>query len=231
MFPAYSSGAIITNMKTQNILYVMNIDPLKDPDRFDAWYRKMPKFRQQKIDALKPLKSKLQCLGAGILMQKAMADIGIESYEIKLGEVHKPYIDGHSDVFFNISHSGDVVILGISDKEIGVDVEKIKHFSDNLIDYVFTQEDQALAKELTDSESDADRIYTRLWTVKESIMKHSGRGIALTPKSIALSFKNGMIKASSADYDCEALYLLPYETDDHQITVCSEYNDFVMRRV
>ena len=30
------------------------------------------------------------------------------------------------DVFFNISHSGEWVVVALADKEIGIDVEKLK---------------------------------------------------------------------------------------------------------
>lgn len=206
----------------------MNIDLLQDPEQFDVWYRRMPDFRKEKIDAFKPHHSKLLSLGAGILLETAMKDIGILSYEVMPDPDKKPRIKGHDDIFFNISHSGDVVILGISDREIGVDVEKIKHFKDTLVNYVFGEGDKSLAKELMDSEADPDKVYTRLWTVKESIMKHSGKGIAMEPKSISLRLESDKIKASSAEYDCEALNLLPFEITDYRITVCSEYDKFTL---
>lgn len=218
----------MTIMKAQNLLYIMNINSLKDKAQFDLWYSQMPDFRKRKIDSFKPHHSKLLSLGAGMLLDKAMKDLGIDEYEVELEDNQKPRIRGREDIFFNISHSGDMVILGISDREIGVDIEKIRNFKDSLIDYVFSPEDKDLAKELMESESDADRIYTKLWTVKESIMKHSGRGISFAPKNICLSLKEGKIKASSAEYDCEALYLLPIEIDDYQITICSEDDQFTL---
>ena len=215
-------------MKMQNTLYIMNIDLLEDQVQFDLWYDKMPDFRKRKIDAIKPHRSKLLSLGAGMLLDKAIKDRGFDDYEIELSENGKPRIKERGDVFFNISHSGEMVCLGISDKEIGVDVEKVKHFRESLINYVFMPQDQELAKELAMSESNMDKVYTRLWTIKESIMKHTGKGISLGPKTILLRLENGKIKASSAACDCEALNLIPYEIDDYQITICSECEDFTL---
>ena len=215
-------------MERQNKLYIINTGFLADADEFRLWYEKMPLFRKRKIDALKPEKSKQLSLGAGILLDTALRDAGIDSYEIELSEHEKPHLKGPGDVFFNISHSGSMVICGISDKEIGVDVEKIKHFSDSLTDYIFTDQDKDLAKEIMAAGGNPDCVYTRLWTVKESIMKHSGLGISLLPKNISLRLENNKIKASSAMYDCEALNLLPYEHDDYQITVCSECDEFTL---
>ena len=218
----------MTIMKIENLLYIMNINSLEDPAQFDLWYAQMPDYRKRKIDAFKPERSKLQCLGAGILMGRAMADIGLGSYEIEQDKHEKPHIKGRRDIFFNISHSGDMVILGISDREIGVDIEKIKNFKDNLVNYVFSEGDKALAKELMNGDGDPNKVYTRLWTIKESIMKHNGKGIAMEPKSISLRLVNGKIKASVAGYDCEALNLIPKEIDDYQITICSEYEEFTL---
>ena len=45
-------------------------------------------------------------------------------YRIARGEKGKPFIVGVENVFFNISHSGDYVVCSVSDREIGIDIEK-----------------------------------------------------------------------------------------------------------
>ena len=218
----------MTNTRSpKNKLYILDITPLKDEQLFEWWYSQMPSYRQNKIDAFKPRKSKLLSLGAGMLLKKALEDIGITEYEIELGENEKPYLRDRRDVFFNISHSGDMVILGISDREIGVDIEQNKEFKDSLINYVFSGTDFDVVKELFATDS----TYTRLWTTKESIMKHSGKGISIEPKAINLMFKDNKLMASSSKYDCSGLNLLHYEIGDYQITVCSSYGEFELETV
>jgi 4'-phosphopantetheinyl transferase len=221
----------MTNLQIPNTLYILNITCLEDEDLFGRLYERMPEYRKNKIDAFKPHKSKLLSLGAGVLLDRAMKDIGITDYEPEYKVQKKPYIKGREDVFFNISHSGDVAVLGLSGAEIGVDIEHQRHFENSLINYVFTGPDQAAAKELSKTLDGSDEIrmdkaYTRLWTVKESIMKHSGKGIYLEPKAITVTCENGRLVADSQEYDCASLCLLPVEIDDYQITICSRYEEF-----
>ena len=215
-------------MNVQNRLYIMKTEFLEEPEQFNLWYQRMPDYRKKKIDAFKPLKSKILSLGAGVLLYRAMEDAGISTYEVECGEKGKPFIKGYDNLYFNISHSEEVVVLGISNKEIGVDVEKIRHFENKLVDYVFTSEDKKVSNQL---KKEPDVCYTMLWTIKESIMKHSGKGTGLAPKAITLRLDNGEIKASSDEYNCERLHLLIYEIPKYRITICSEDDSFVTEYV
>ena len=220
-------------MTTHDILYLMNISALEDDTLFEKWYRLMDADRQKKIDAIGPKSGKLLALGAGILLRKALEDAGITDWEIELKGRDKPYIKGCEDFFFNISHSGQMAVLAASSSEVGVDVQKITHFKKRLVDYVFNDGDLALAKELSkgegilkDSEAEAgdkaaDKACTMLWTMKESIMKYSGLGMAMIPKNIELYSKEGMIKARTDSYDCTGLNMFTVSEGEYQITVCT----------
>lgn len=249
----------------QNKIYTYNITELDDCSVYKYWYEKMDSSRRKKIDAFKFDNGKKLSLGAGILLHKALGELGITDYEIELKDREKPYIKGHEDIFYNLSHSGNMAALAISDKEIGIDIENIRHFESSLINYVFTESEKKLAGELT-SEMDAeeintqlealnsdhvsdsstkksriklitlpDLIYTRFWTAKESIMKHSGHGIALEPKKIQLSRADytdsattphellPRLHATSDSYNCSTLTLTSLRLPDYQLTICSSY--------
>ena len=96
--------------------------------------------------------------------------LNIEPKDINflLAENKKPYIN---DISFNISHSGDYVVLAISKKAIGIDVEIIKnHFDyDPLAEVCFTQNERKLITNL-------ENFYT-FWTRKEAILKATGEGL------------------------------------------------------
>ena len=220
-------------MNINNTLYTLNTNIFNDNTLQQDVYNHIPQERREKIDRFRFEKDKRLSLGAGYLLQKALEEAGITDYHIEYRGRQKPYVAGRSDVFFNISHSGEMVALALSDKEVGVDIEKEQHFKENLIDYVFTQGDKALAKELTALLGiTIDQAYTRLWTVKESVMKYSGLGIALAPKSILLSkapISNNpgrFISASSESFDCKKLMLCSYSIPGYQLTVCSDHGSF-----
>ena len=218
-------------MCIKNKLYLMNIHDLEPDGCFERWYAKMPASRQSRIDSLKPPATKRLSLAAGILLDTAMHDAGVDKYGIATGPNGKPYLDGHEGIFFNISHSGDLAALALSDMEIGTDIQVIRHFKDSLVNYVFNPEEISLARKIDPGGSDADMIYTRLWTMKEAVMKHSGLGISLEPKNIVLKYDSGhfypVCDASVCNgYSPEGLSITEYELEGYALSVCSKYADF-----
>lgn len=257
-------------MKTDNRLLLLDTLVLKDEEIFRDFYEKMPIERKKKIDALKPEGSKRLCLGAGILLDKALREFiaanGLDcsdqqvpplDYEIATGPQGKPYIQGLPGFSFNLSHSGDIAAIAVSDREVGIDIQKFKHFNDSLVDHVFNIEDKELAKELmaelTDTilggdpaqhgDSSFDHAYTRMWAMKESVMKYTGKGLSLEPKKIILKrAQNGKhaTKAhtssivsyiNSNEYSGRFLFIQEFTTLQKQdtfygISVCSEYEVF-----
>ncbi len=220
-------------MDKLNRLYIFNAEIFDQEERFNEAYSLVDADRRQKIDRFKYPNGKNLSLGAGFLLHKALEDIGISDYKLEYRMRDKPYIAGRDDVFFNISHSGSMVALGLSDKEVGVDIEKDKHFKESLVNYVFTGEDLSLAKALTASCGlSEDQTFTRLWTAKESIMKYSGMVITLEPKKIRLVLgavidnSNPTLSFSCEVFDCRNLIISSYSIEDYQLSVCSEYEEF-----
>jgi 4'-phosphopantetheinyl transferase len=100
----------------------------------------------------------------------------------------RPYIEGDFD--FNISHSGEYVILAISkNTKLGIDIEKTKPLK-------FT----AFAKYMTAQEwqniyNNQDQLakFFEYWTKKESIIKADGRGFYASIKGIVLDTNYGIL--------------------------------------
>jgi 4'-phosphopantetheinyl transferase len=95
------------------------------------------------------------------------------SVEFCQGPNKKPFLK-NSNLFYNISHSGDLILLAISTAEIGCDIELINRkfdFSDILIDYFSGQEEAFIAQE-----NSIERFFI-LWTRKEAFTKATGKGL------------------------------------------------------
>ncbi len=199
-----------------------------DKEIFDFWYEKMPAYRKEKIDAMKPESGKRASLAAGILLAKGLDEYGIEGAEIGFKANGKPYIIGKEDFCFNLSHSGNMAVGAFSGFEVGVDVEQNKVFKENLINYVFDEREVRYICGLEADEKERDRLYTRLWTMKESIMKYSGKGISMSPKNIFVNLEKGK-EISYKGEKLKDLFLTSFEYKDHQISVCSGNGEFDAR--
>ena len=90
-----------------------------------------------------------------------------------VGSHGKPYLRGNP-FYFNLSHSGGLVVCAVEQMPVGVDVERVRHFSSMLLERVCTLREQ----EQVSACENRDRAITRLWTMKESYMKYTGLGFA-----------------------------------------------------
>lgn len=96
-----------------------------------------------------------------------------DTTELALGIYGKPYLR-NSNVNFNISHSGQWIVIGFSNSPIGVDVEEkevtnvhkvLEFFSDNDREYFYTYC------------GDVKKAFKFFWSAKEAWVKYLGIGL------------------------------------------------------
>ena len=93
---------------------------------------------------------------------------------LEYGEHGKPFIAGRPDIHFNISHCLQAVICVISDKPVGVDIEGFRKYSESLVRYTMNEEEIRQIQQAERPEVE----FTRLWTMKEAVVKCTGEGIS-----------------------------------------------------
>ncbi len=94
-----------------------------------------------------------------------------EAVAFAIGENKKPFING-ADLKYNISHSGDWVLIAVSNTAVGVDTEKI----DPSFNYKTILEDNFSKKEI-DYIGQSAKNFFLLWTRKEALTKATGQGL------------------------------------------------------
>lgn len=105
--------------------------------------------------------------------------------EFVYNEYGKPSLKDRPDLYFSISHTKCAILVAISNRPIGVDVEQIRHPSDGLVERTMNRVEQDLisasrVQHLShDSHScpNPDTAFTALWTQKEAVLKLRGTGI------------------------------------------------------
>jgi len=121
---------------------------------------KVVKTSEVKIFALKVENNKKSRHdGAYLLLKYALND---DCPDIKKTPYGKPYLDGRSDVHFNISHSNEYAVCAVADVPVGIDIELIRPLSEKLI-----------KRFLNDCPPDEA---IREWTKRESFGKLTGEG-------------------------------------------------------
>lgn len=113
---------------------------------------------------------------------------------------------------FNLSDSSDVVVFGFaSDREIGVDIERVHHLERwrRIADRFFGSEIADELEKLPDAER--DRGFIARWVMEEARIKATGQGIwsRKSPEAVRLNFKSfdpapdycGAVAAPGSDWN------------------------------
>ena len=126
-----------------------------------------------------------ECLLRFLLCKKIPAinsDIHIE-----YARYGKPYINGNNKIEFSISHSGNWVVVAISNITVGVDIEEIKHKDSLVIERFFSSNEK---DDIYENIKTSDEKYYKLWTLKESYMKFTGLGLQVPIEQCVFQKKN-----------------------------------------
>lgn len=89
------------------------------------------------------------------------------------GRYGKPCFTGADMPFFSISHSGEHILLTLSQKPVGADVEaiRLRKGAQGVADRFFTENEAGYVRKY------GQRAFFRLWTVREAVSKLTGGGI------------------------------------------------------
>lgn len=173
-------------------VYIADSEQLRPEEYYELALKCVSSARKEKTLRFKPLSDRLTSLGAELLLIKALFDLGFKDVkpEFCFGPNEKPYLSNLKDVFFNISHSGRYVICAVSDREIGCDIEKICDNDLKIAKRFFCREEYERILSLSSPEKRTDLFY-RYWTLKESVIKACGKGLALELDSFRIDLDAG----------------------------------------
>lgn len=93
---------------------------------------------------------------------------------IEKGTYGKPYFPSASNIHFNISHAGYMVVCAVAQAEVGVDIEAVRKIREGMVERVLTKTERGWLEKREDKESS----FIRLWNLKESYVKMTGEGLS-----------------------------------------------------
>jgi len=109
------------------------------------------------------------------LLNEILKKENINKYELIYNEYGKPYLKDNK-LFFNISHSKDIIVIAISDKEIGIDIQHIT-YKVNALYKSYTEEEIKLV-------GNDKYLFTEMWVMKEAYVKMLGKGLSYGLKNV-----------------------------------------------
>ena len=199
-------------------LYYADVGPLEDALLFLRLYQGVSRARREKVDRVKTPRGKLLSLGAGALLEACLAELGMPAAHIEQDQNGKPYLPDEN-LYFNISHSGTKVLCAVSDHEIGCDVEQVRAARLGVARRYFCPEEYQSLLACRDAAAQ-DRLFIRLWTLKESFLKAVGLGFRLPPNRFCIQVQGEEISVRQS-LDARSYYFQAFSRAECEFALCS----------
>ena len=193
-------------------VYYINTASLMEDRVFESFYGLLSPERRKKTDALRRREDKARSLGAGLLLRAGFSRLGINAEDeiFLVSEGGKPYLAHRDGLFFNLAHSGDRAMCVISDVEVGCDVELIGGGNERVAKRFFTEIENQWLETCEDKASG----FARIWTLRESVVKATGRGIAASLGGFSIGFRGESAYVLGGDDMERKIALREYFRDD-----------------
>ncbi len=158
-----------------------------------------------KIDKLSTTKQKMQSLCGYMLLYRAVFELYRKTnIKLNFNKNGKPFCDF---CCFNISHSDDAVACAVSERNVGIDIQKIKSVKPREKYKFFTHQEN----EYVNYDKDLlNERYIEIFTKKEAAVKFLGEKISY---------------AANIDTFSHRFAFKTEKFDDYYLTVCFEKSD------
>lgn len=200
-------------------VYALNIEDMPDPKENMEILEQLSEHRKEQVIRCSQLKGRRETAGAGLLLKKVFELYGVSEEDITYGWNGKPEVEGF---YFNLSHSEDMVICAVSEKEVGCDIEKITKWNEKIAKRFFTEKENEHLERC--SVQEIDREFFRIWTMKESYIKMTGEGMKVPFRSLEVSLEDEI--KITRNKELQECFFKEYSVPGYCITVCARERNF-----
>ena len=125
----------------------------------------LPPERRERLLRLRQPEKRREPLCAYLMLRRALWEQfhWRDLPEIRTASLGKPFFPDHPEVHFNLSHTAGAVLVALSDRPVGADIEHIRPVS------------QRAMRRLADV--DTERAFFQSWVRREARAKRSGAGV------------------------------------------------------
>ena len=182
-------------------------DEQKKMEMFARIEGRLSRQRIEKANHFRRPEDRERSLCAGLLLDYALMRFGRreKTEEIGISEHGKPVLLSCPELFFNLSHSINLVMAVTSDRPCGCDVEEVRKAVAGVSRRFFCEEE---CQEIFSCPEGVqrDRMFTRFWTMKESYVKMTGTGLTIPLDSFRILLPqkrpDGSLSQQTVQTDC-----------------------------
>lgn len=167
-------------------IFALNIENRIPVHRFQFFFDCFPGEKQKKIERLIREKDRERALVSELLIRYlSCLKLGLQNEDLRFdaNEFGKPFLVNRPEFYYNITHSGDWVVIALSKSEVGIDIERIRKIDLDIAKKYFTDQEYLDINSRTGKEK--REYFFDIWTLKESYVKALGQGLTISLKSFS----------------------------------------------
>jgi len=199
-----------------NTIKVYYID-LRHFTQQDDFYleSKLSKKRWENIQHYRCYEDKKRSIYSEMLVKYAVynSKSPIEKIQFEENNYGKPRVKGWN-LNYNVSHSGNYVVLAINNKDIGIDIQEKFEIDFGVLQFFHKFEQKAIQKDPS--------LFFTFWSLKESYLKYLGVGLSRSLDSFVIM--------NYPDFKCNEDHLITFESididnDNYSSYICYRNNE------
>lgn len=130
--------------------------------------------RREEALKYKHLFGQFACLKSYVMLRELLEQQGLSHpFLFERNKHGKPFLKDHPEVHFNLSHCKNGIIVAVSDKPVGVDIESYRKVDDSLMRYTMNEKECRIIQ----ASENPIQTFIEYWTKKEAVFKLRGTGI------------------------------------------------------
>ena len=201
----------------KRFIYCCNIDQFPNEVQCSAMMAELPEFLQHSIREYRNERDFARSLIGKTLLKRGLKSLGLHTTidTIERNSFGR-YVCTQGEVDFNISHSGNAVVVAFDlEGKVGIDIQEKSKGSLLIAERFFATEEVNWMK----GQKDFNNAFTHIWTRKEAVVKATGTGIRI-PLNSFLVVKDEVAMNGQAFYLQSNLH----DSKNYFLTVCSNLN-------
>ncbi|MCH8559031.1 MAG: 4'-phosphopantetheinyl transferase superfamily protein [Balneolia bacterium] len=173
-------------------IWITTLEELHDISDYSSYY--LDTAEQERAQAFRFRKDRDSFITGRYVIKTLLgmySNTSPEHVRLEKDDFGKPFCS--QDICFNLSHSGDKLMVGFSGRDIGVDVEKINPSVEveKIGKNHFSNEEYQLLMEKDPEEKQT--FFYNIWTRKEAVIKAIGKGLGIPLKSFYVITPGGRV--------------------------------------
>ncbi|WP_144558043.1 4'-phosphopantetheinyl transferase family protein [Shouchella miscanthi] len=202
-------------------VYAFEISKPFSESQKELFLHQIPLDRQERVRSYVREEDAIRSLCGSLLIKYILwKELQITKFNLNYNKYGKPSIAEFPNFHYNLSHSHNWIVCATNNKEVGIDIEKIKEIDLGIAERFFTSAEFDDIKKMPTLNDKLTRFY-EFWTMKEAFIKNLGKGLSVPLNSFCIRQENNLYVTN--DKSSKLYYFKqPLIDTGYKLAVCTQ---------